>query len=245
MMADGAQRPGAARLRAAFFDLGNTLVEARPGEDHWRPVVLARIEHAFGALPWAPSLYAADIRRPPADDPRRQDTNRWISEWLRDHGEVWPESEVERLRIAFASPLPDAFTLAPGAKESLRWCRANGLAVAVLTNTITRGDDEVWRDCRRLGLDGLVDEVLSSYSTGWTKPHPAMFERALTAVGVSAGGAFMVGDQLGEDVLGARRAGLRAVWKRRRPADDPSAPIDADAVIDSLVELPQIARGWL
>ena len=244
MTAEGASPQVAVRLRAAFFDMGDTLVEARPGEDHWRPVVMARIEHAFGVLPWAESLYAADIRRPPADDPNRQETNRWLSAWLRDRGEVWSEPEVERLRIAFASPLPDAFMLAPGAEDSLRWCKANGLAVAVLTNTITRGDDEVWRDCHRLGLEGLVDEVVSSYSTGWAKPHPAMFERALASVGVSAGEAFMIGDQLGEDVLGAKRAGLRAVW-RRRPTIDQSVPVAADAIIDSLLELPQIARAWL
>lgn len=223
--------------------MGDTLVEARPGEDHWRPVVMARVEREFGVLPWAELLYAADIRRPLADDPFRQETNHWIAEWLRERGEIWTGAQVERLRVAFASPLPDAFSLAPGAEAALRWCKAHGLSVAVLTNTITRGDAEVWYDCRRLGLGGLVDEVVSSYSTGWSKPHPAMFERALAFAGVEPGAAFMVGDQFREDVVGAKQVGLRAVWKSARPT--PETADYPDAVIESLLDLPRIAEAWL
>lgn len=225
-------------LRAAFFDMGDTLVGSRPGEDPWRPVVMARVEREFGAAPWAEQLYAADIRRPPADDPFRQETNRWLAEWLRGRGDAWSEKDVERLRRAFASPLPEAFSLAPGAEAALRWCKSRGLAVAVLTNTITRGDADVWHDCRRLGLEGLVDEVVSSYSTGWSKPHPAMFERALAFVGVQPEEAFMVGDQLREDVLGAKRMGLRAVWKSAQPSPEMRADERPDAVIASLLDLP-------
>jgi HAD superfamily hydrolase (TIGR01662 family) len=232
------------RLRAAFFDFGDTLVEARPGEDHWRPVVMARVEKEFGALSWAELLYAADIRRPSADDPFRQETNRWIGAWLHDRGESWSDEQVERLRLAFASPLPDAFSLAPGAEAAIRWCKTKGLSVAVLTNTITRGDAEVWNDLRRLGLEGLVDEVVSSYSTGWSKPHPAMFERALAFVGVEPGEAVMVGDQFGEDVVGAKRAGLRAIWMSTRTTPEASAE-RPDAVIASLAELPKVAKAWL
>jgi len=234
----------ASPLRAAFFDMGDTLVEARPGEDHWQPVVMARVEREFGPLPWAELLYAADIRRPPVDDPFRQETNRWIAAWLVDRGENWSDEQVERLRLAFASPLPDAFSLAPGAKAALRWCKAHGLAVAVLTNTITRGDAEVWNDCRRLGLEGLVDEVVSSYSTGWSKPHRAMFERALAFVDVEPGEALMVGDQFTEDVVGAKQAGMHAIWKSTRPT--PGGSIERpDAVIASLLEMPSVVQAWL
>lgn len=225
--------------------MGDTLVEGRPGEDHWRPVVMARVEREFGVVPWAELLYAADLRRPPADDPFRQETNRWIAEWLRERGEVWTEAQVERLRVAFASPLPDAFSLAPGAEAALRWCKARGLAVAILTNTITRGDAEVWHDCRRLGLESLVDEVVSSYSTGWSKPHPAMFERALASVGAAPEEAFMVGDQLSEDVVGAKRMGMRAVLKGAGLTSDVKATERPDAIIASLVDLPGVAVAWL
>jgi HAD superfamily hydrolase (TIGR01509 family) len=230
--------------RAAFFDLGGTLVEAAAGEDHWRPVVMERVEREFGRRPWAEALYAADIRSAQPDDPHRQETNRWIGEWLREHGEHWSEADVERLRLAFASPLPEAFSLAAGAEAALRWCKARGLAVAILTNTITRSDAEVALDRGRLGLDELVDHIVSSYSVGWSKPHPAMFERALSLVGVGADEAFMVGDDFLADVVGAKRTGLRAIWKSAHPIPDPSYPEEPDATISSLVELPGVLESW-
>jgi HAD superfamily hydrolase (TIGR01509 family) len=233
------------QLRAAFFDLGGTLVEAPPGDDPWRPLVMARIEREFGALPWADRLYAADIRRPPPDDPYRQETDRWLADWLKEHGEAWDDAQVERLRLAFAAPLPEVFSLSPGAETALRWSKAHELVVVVLTNTTSRGDAEVWSDCRRLGLEGLVDEVVSSYSTGWSKPHPAMFERAIAFAGVDARAAVMVGDQLHEDVAGAKQLGLRTVWKRTRHSPDPREHERPDAVIGSLAELPAMAQTWL
>jgi FMN phosphatase YigB (HAD superfamily) len=231
-------------LRAAFFDLGGTLVEAVPGEDHWRPVVMARVLQEFGPRPRAEALYAAEIRRYSPDDPHRQETNRWIGEWLREQGEIWTDADVERLRVAFASPLPDAFSLAPGAEATLRWCKAHGLTVAVLTNTITRGDLEVQGDCRRLAVDGLIDHVVSSYSIGWSKPHPAMFERALSLARVGASNAFMVGDEFIADVVGAKRVGMRAIWKSARSVPDASYAERPDATIASLVELPDLLESW-
>jgi FMN phosphatase YigB (HAD superfamily) len=206
---------------------------------------MARIASEFGSLPWSDLLYAADIRRPPSDDPYRQETDRWLAEWVASRGEVWDGRRIERLRRAFAAPLPGSFALSPGAKAALRWSKKHGLVVVVLTNTITRGDAEVWSDCKRLGLEGLVDEVVSSYSTGWSKPHPAMFERALAFAHVDGAAAFMVGDQLDEDVTGAKRLGLRAVWKRSPQAPEPHAQERPDAVIGSLAELPSVAEAWL
>src|SRR5258708_11156901 len=92
--------------KAAFFDLGDTLVEAIPGEDHWKPVVMARVEAAFGALPWAEELYAADIRSATAGDPYRQETNRWLADRLRRRGAPWAGARAERPRPAVACPLP-------------------------------------------------------------------------------------------------------------------------------------------
>ena len=71
------------------------------------------------------------------------------------------------------------------------------------------------------------------------KPHPSIFEAALTAAGVRADEALMVGDSLKADVEGALAAGLRAVWLRR--AGDVPAGVPASVpVIRRLHELPAI-----
>lgn len=234
------------RLRAVLFDMGGTLVESRGHVgDPWREPVLQAIEREFGPRPWAETLYGAEIRRPPANEPHRQETNRWLAEWLRERGEILTGAQVERLRLAFARPLPDAFSLAAGAADALRWCKARGLAVVVVTNTVSRGDEQVRGDFERLGVSNLIDHVVSSYSTGWEKPHRAIFERALQYAHASAAEACSVGDRFELDVEGPRTLGMRAVWISAGivpPAATTTAP---DATIASLVELPRTLEPWL
>ncbi len=234
----------AASLRAAFFDMGDTLVEAPPGQDFWHPVVMERIAEEFGPRPWAEALYRTDLRRR-ASEPYRQETNRWISDWLREQGQPLTDAEVEKLRRAFAAPLPAVFSLTVGAAEALRWCKANGLSVALLTNTITRGDDEIRRDWKRFGLDASIDHVVSSYSTGWEKPHGAMFERALELSGASQDEAVMIGNEFLADVVGAKRAGIRAIWVNPVPTERRQYTERADAIIPSLLDLPSVLQPWL
>lgn len=56
-----------------------------------------------------------------------------------------------------------------------------------------------------------VDAILDSRSHGRVKPHPTIFQAALTALGVVPAEAVMVGDSLEEDVEGARALGMRAI----------------------------------
>jgi len=86
--------------------MGGTLVQSEGTVDACRPAVLEAIERDFGRRWWAEPLYDADIRRPPKDEPHRQETSRWLAEWLSANGEVLTTDEVERLRSDFARPLP-------------------------------------------------------------------------------------------------------------------------------------------
>jgi FMN phosphatase YigB (HAD superfamily) len=71
------------------------------------------------------------------------------------------------------------------------------------------------------------------------KPHPSIFQAALTAAGVSAHEALMVGDSLKADVEGALGAGLRAVWLRRAGEDSSARPAGVP-LIRRLRELPPL-----
>lgn len=136
------------------------------------------------------------------------------------------------------------FSLAGGAAQALEWCKARELAVVVVTNTVSRGDEEARGDFKRLGVSDLVDHVVSSYSTGWEKPHRAIFERALSYAGASAAEACNVGDRLDLDVAGPKALGMRAVWVSSDtvPPDFATPP---DATIASLEELPGVLKRWL
>ena len=230
-------------MRAALFDVGGTLLEIHGSP--WRPLVLEAIRREFGARPWAEALYDADIRRLAPDDPYRQETNRWLSEWLKANGEELGEADVERLRGAFAAPIDYGQHLCEGATAALRWCKARGLTVVLITNTLSTGDAEAGRNWRRTEAADVIDHVVTSHSVGWAKPHPAMFERALALAGAPASEAFMVGDDLDVDIAGSGALGIRTVWKRPRGAGRDQARRRPDAVIASLRELPAALEPWI
>ena len=130
-----------------------------------------------------------------------------------------------------------------GAQEALRRLRPH-YRLLVATNADDSGERDVRAALARVGLDALVDGVVTSRDVGARKPDAAFYRAACcapaaTALPLAPARAVMVGDSWPNDVAGAKAAGLRAVWfnpsRRARPAGA-AAP---DAEIRRLAELPQ------
>ena len=230
-------------VRAALFDVGGTLVE------HWSPpeeiaaVVRRHLVDAFGERDWFDALIAAEIEPRNAPDPLRQETNRWYEAWFAANA-IACDIETDALRSTFAVPLDLISAPAPGGIDALRWCKAQGLAVILVTNVLSRGDAEVLRDWQRAGVGDAIDAVVSSHDVGWRKPHRAMFDRALGLAAAAPEEAFMVGDDPELDVRGAHSLGMRAVWRRIGDVELPPGVIP-DATVASLLELPEVVTPWL
>lgn len=92
---------------------------------------------------------------------------------------------------------------------------------------------------KALDIEHLFDEVLISEWEGLRKPNPAIFNRALSKLGVAADAALFVGDHPDNDIRASREVGMRAVWKRSVQFESAD---HADAVIDDLEELIAIVR---
>ena len=129
-----------------------------------------------------------------------------------------------------------------GAQDALRRLRPH-YRLLVATNADDSGERDVLAALSRVGLDELVDGVVSSRDVGARKPDAFFYRAALLRAGraglpLAPARAVMVGDSWPNDVAGARAAGLRAVWlnpsKARRP-DGAAAP---DAEIRRLADLP-------
>lgn len=241
-------------VRAALFDVGDTLVE------HWAPreqlhqLLRVALRREFGERPWVEEFLRAEIgpRRDDALDAAedaeeaflRQETLRWYEDWFRNAQIGIDDIELDRLRVAMTAPLDLVSTPVPGAFTSLRWCKERGLKVVLVTNTLSRGDEEVWEDWRRFGVADAIDAVVSSHSCGWQKPHARIFRRALDLAGARPDEAFMVGDRIDADVAGASRMGMRSVW-RRTAHDQADAGVRPDATIDDLTQLPAVVTPWL
>ncbi|MFN8521677.1 MAG: HAD family hydrolase [Chloroflexota bacterium] len=86
---------------------------------------------------------------------------------------------------------------------------ANRYPLGVVTNT--HHAPLVWGHLRAMGLDEVFRTVVTSVEVGRPKPHRAVFDAAVEAIGVPAGETMYVGDSYVADYLGATRAGLRAL----------------------------------
>ena len=85
----------------------------------------------------------------------------------------------------------------------------------VMTGVISNADmDHLDAALECNGLQFSVVE--SSESAGCYKPEPEIFFRALEAMGCKAEEALYVGDSQEDDIVGAKRAGMRVAWLNRQ-----------------------------
>jgi putative hydrolase of the HAD superfamily len=129
---------------------------------------------------------------------------------------------------------PDAWRCFPDVGPALDALRARGLPVRIASNF----DGRLRAILRGLpNLAGLSDALIISSEVGYRKPHPAFFRAVRDALDLPPGRILCVGDDLENDVLGAERAGLRALLLDRR-----SRRAEAGAGLASLEEL---TARWL
>jgi len=113
------------------------------------------------------------------------------------------------------------------------------LAKTFTLGVITNGNADV----RRLGLADYFAFALCAEDLGIGKPDPAPFLEALKRGGVAPGAAVHIGDHPGDDIAGAQKAGMRAIWYN--PAGNPwEADRLPDAEISSLMQLPGVLGRW-
>ncbi|MFI1192827.1 HAD family hydrolase [Micromonospora sp. NPDC020750] len=125
-------------------------------------------------------------------------------------------------RFALTRPFPDVLP----ALAALRGRYTLGYA----TNGNSRAE--------RCGLAGEFAFELYAHENGLPKkPAPEFFAAVVDAAGVPPERIVHVGDSPSHDVLGARRAGLRAVWLNRPGLPRPPG-VPADAEVCTLADLP-------
>jgi putative hydrolase of the HAD superfamily len=138
----------------------------------------------------------------------------------------------------------------PGVRHMLDTLRRAGTRLGIVSNTL------VPSHCldQHLLEEGLLEffpvRVYSS-SVRYRKPHPRIFEIALAQIGAPASRTLFIGDLLSADIAGAKRAGMRTIWKPARNKPFAKAPAHPhrhapDAVIPKVTHLPEALRqfGW-
>ena len=182
----------------------------------------------------------AALIRTMAADYREPDMAEVVVRELAHHGVVATRDQARELRLAM---WPDPALIRPrlfdGVLETLEALRSRGVRLAAVTNR-SHGAAVLAAELAHHGIDGAFEAVVVAADIGWRKPHPAMVEHALDALGVASERAVMVGDRADRDVEGARAVGVTSVLMRHpgMPASPIAGPHQQpDYEVESMAEL--------
>jgi putative hydrolase of the HAD superfamily len=219
-------------LEAVLFDWGDTLMRfayspelvsaghraglaavGRDGLPHVDELTEHFREH-YEPLFWAPGTIE-EIEYPSL-----------VRRLLGDFGVEIDDEELGRFLEAEHIAWDPARILAAHTHPLLEALRTRGLKLGLVSNAFDPG----WllhRDLEQMGIEERLDFSVFSSEVGTRKPHPAIFERALDALGVEAERSLFVGDRLYEDVRGAAEVGMttvQALWFRADEHPDGAEP---------------------
>jgi putative hydrolase of the HAD superfamily len=243
-------------IRAVIFDMGGTLIRfARPGNGSWRefetpgirgiyrylveqghPIASHEddfVEAMFARLMegWEQST-GGHISLRAAD---------WIAAAAAEHALTLDEAALVEAARRYALPIRDGLRAAEGAAATLTALRDAGYRIGLISNTIWPAELHM-EDLEEIGLLHYLEHLTFSGEIGMWKPSKQIFQHALEALGVAPEQSVFVGDSPREDIVGARGAGMRAVWVRS--SEFPPGDVQADATIETLPELLPIVERW-
>jgi HAD superfamily hydrolase (TIGR01549 family) len=97
--------------------------------------------------------------------------------------------------------------LAEGVPAILQALKTNGFRLAVVSNRTNPFDEQL----ETLGIQDYFELALAAGAIDAWKPDPAIFQHALTLMGLEPAQAIYVGDNYFADVIGAQNAGMQSV----------------------------------
>ncbi|MED4012125.1 HAD family hydrolase [Priestia aryabhattai] len=192
-------------IKAVIFDLDGTLLDRDSSLKHF-------IQDQY-------ERYSKEL----AHIPKQKYISRFIE--LDQKGYVWKDKVYQQLlneydlsNLTWEEMLDDYLHYFPAhcvpflhMEHVLKELKKKGLLLGMITNGFT---DFQWMNIKALRIDHYFDTILVSEQEGIKKPHKDIFLRALKVLDVSAEESVYIGDHPENDVLGARGAGMHAVWKK-------------------------------
>lgn len=109
--------------------------------------------------------------------------------------------------------------------------------LALATNAADSNEKDIRAALHRVGLNQVLDEVYCFRRIGYRKPEPAFYKYILNDLELDQKQVIMVGDDFKNDVLGANRASIRAIWFN--PCSEVTKSSQLYRTIHDLRELPQ------
>lgn len=203
-------------IQAVLFDLDNTLLNRNQAfqayaADLIRTHAVCEIEEqADGFTKW---LIAADKQGYAPKKQLYEEMARTIP--LKDQ-----RATAETLLEYWFSTFNRYAVIMEGAESAMRQIKARGVKLGLITNGSSRSQHA---KIDQAGFRSLFDTIIVSDDVSVKKPDPAIFHIALTRLGIAPEQAVYVGDHPANDIDGAVRAGLRAIWLRGMTTGEPAS----------------------
>ena len=211
------------KLKAVFFDAGETLLAPHPSFHELFSVVVSELGHdrspeqvgkVFEEM--APTF--AEVIDKLAEPAWSTSKEASLKFWGSLYGTALSELGIPDPDCRIADALYSRFTryesyrLFPDAVPTLVALRDSGLTVGLISNF------EEWLEGMLIEMEvaPLFDLMVISGKEGIEKPDPEIFRLALDRSGIDAADALYVGDHPRIDVEGARAVGMEAVLIDRR-----------------------------
>jgi putative hydrolase of the HAD superfamily len=165
------------------------------------------------------------------------------------HGFILPLVFTQLLTVDRVSPTKDqvvefaaifrrtsilSLNLKPYTLELLTTLRTRSVRTAIVSNTESILTNV---DLDDIGLRPYFDAIVLSSDLGLAKPNPRIVIAALRELGCGTNEAVFVGDTWGTDIIGARAAGLKAIFLEERDGWG----INAESDIDILRAAPELS----
>jgi putative hydrolase of the HAD superfamily len=211
--------------KVIFFDMNNTLVDPKRSFAESFKLVLDDFTGRWEKNEEADPKKALEVYL--AEWQKRQ-------KWLKKHPGKTEEAKKQCLAVSLASfpfEVDDRFAanffgemrsktaehavLYPFAAEAVE-ALSKRYKIGIITNGNKDRQEQVLAR-HKLSRFIPAGHLFASSSIGSRKPNPAIFRTAAKKMGASASECVMVGDSWKNDVLGAVRSGMNAVWLCRAP----------------------------
>ncbi len=233
-------------IEGVTFDLWNTLLVSEPGgievrQSAWQKVIDER------GLSISSDLLLSVLEMLPVrfDIEWRAGRQYTAKEALEDAFNVFGDQITPEDREVFSETFDQAsFALKvdviEGAGEVLEYLTKKGIKTAIVSDTSLSAGRHLRFFLTKFGITPYVTYFAFSDEVGVYKPDAKIFMKALGGMGdVNPSNAAHVGDLKRTDVLGARSIGMTSI-RFRGANDDQEDELEADFVIDHLMELPSL-----
>ncbi|NOH64942.1 5-amino-6-(5-phospho-D-ribitylamino)uracil phosphatase YigB [Vibrio sp. RE88] len=197
-------------IEAMTFDLDDTLYDNRP--------VIRRVEAQVVA--WLHKHHPMSASKPLSWWHELKMELAAADRWLTNDMTLWRRTQIEQGLYRLGYEQADAKYAAEQAIQEVLRLRSDftvpeqthqvmqKLAKQMPLVAITNGNV----DAERIGLAKYFSLILQSGPDGYAKPHPQMFDKAISHLQCPAHNILHVGDHLISDVKGAKNSGLSACW---------------------------------